>query len=534
MQSSLGIYIEDNLIKYAKVSKNNEEIKIDSFGIKFYDKIEETIKQIIEETYSYKVPISTNLPEENYNYFDVFGGLKKKDIDGIIKTSFENYCYDAGLSKESYEARHIYTSSSTNKEKIRAIHVSSKKTSIAIRKNQLSGYRINGIFPTSVAVHNLLKQNQKQTCLILNLEKNTTITKIDKDGIKDIKLLPMGSKNVFDKIKSKENSYAKAYEICKNSTIYTNDAKDLQIEENEFLTDIMPTLFEIVNELKNYLEQNFEGIETIYITGTLSVINNIDIYFQEYIKSSKIEILKPYFISSNSKINIKEYIEVNSALALALQSLGAKYSDINFSGTGGGQKVFNSINQKISIPKLNELDFTNTLENLYRPLVTATSVLTTVLIVYIISIITVNTMLEKKNKDVQETIQDTKETISQIEGYDTKLNNRITKYNSMITAIEEKNKKIEEDRRYRNLIPNLLNNLMAIIPKEVQLESISNPNATHVIIEAKSKKYEQLAYFKTKITYEKVLKDVVSDAGVASDAVADETIVQVTIEGELP
>ena len=72
------------------------------------------------------------------------------------------------------------------------------------------------------------------------MEKNTTITKIDKDGIKDIKLLPMGSKNVFDKIKSKENSYAKAYEICKNSTIYTNDAKDLQIEENEFLTDIMP------------------------------------------------------------------------------------------------------------------------------------------------------------------------------------------------------------------------------------------------------------------------------------------------------
>ena len=79
MSSSLGLYIEDNLIKYAKVSKNNDIIKVESFGIKFYEKIEEAIKQIVEETYSYKIPISVNLAEEKYNYFDVFEGLKKKD-----------------------------------------------------------------------------------------------------------------------------------------------------------------------------------------------------------------------------------------------------------------------------------------------------------------------------------------------------------------------------------------------------------------------------------------------------------------------
>ena len=127
MPSSLGLYIENNLIKYAKVSKNNDNIKVESFGIKFHDKTEEAIKQIIEETYSYKIPISTNLPEENYNYFDVFGGLKRKDIDGIVKTNFENYCYDNGLNKESYESRRLYTNSPTSKEKVRAIHVSSKK-----------------------------------------------------------------------------------------------------------------------------------------------------------------------------------------------------------------------------------------------------------------------------------------------------------------------------------------------------------------------------------------------------------------------
>ena len=529
MSSSLGLYIENNLIKYAKVSKNNDNIKVESFGIKFHDKTEEAIKQIIEETYSYKIPISTNLPEESYNYFDVFGGLKRKDIDGIVKTSFENYCYDNGLNKESYEARRLYTSSPTNKEKVRAIHVSAKKTSIARRKNQLSGYKVTTIVPTSVAVSNLLKQSKNQTNLIVNLEENTTITKISEDGIKDIRVLPIGSKNVFDKIKSKENSYSKSYEICKNSTIYTSDARDLQIEENEFLADIMPTLFEIVTELKKYLEQNLESIDRVFLTGTLSVVNNIDIYFQEYIKSTKFEILKPYFVSSNSKINIKEYIEVNSALALAMQALEPKHADVNFVKESGTKKLFSSIEGSVSLPKLNEIDLWDALDKYGSAIFTATSVLTTILLAYIIGVISVNAMLNNKDKEAQNAIQETNTEISRINGYNTKLNNRITKYKSMVTAIEEKNNKLAENRRYKNLIPNLMNNLMAVIPKEVQLLSISNTNATHIVIEAKSKKYEQLAYFKTKIKNEKILKEVVSDTGVA-----DGTVIKVTIEGELP
>ena len=40
MPSSLGIYIEENLIKYAKVSKERDNTKIEAFGIKAYDKFE--------------------------------------------------------------------------------------------------------------------------------------------------------------------------------------------------------------------------------------------------------------------------------------------------------------------------------------------------------------------------------------------------------------------------------------------------------------------------------------------------------------
>lgn len=32
MSSSLGLYIEDNIIKYAKVTKNHDDLKVESFA----------------------------------------------------------------------------------------------------------------------------------------------------------------------------------------------------------------------------------------------------------------------------------------------------------------------------------------------------------------------------------------------------------------------------------------------------------------------------------------------------------------------
>ena len=108
MSTCLGLYVENNVIKYAKVSKDNDNIKIDSFGIKFYDKLNEAIKQVIEETYSYKTPISINLSNEEYNYFYLFSLLNKKDMQNVINTEFESICYDKGVNKDAFESRYAY------------------------------------------------------------------------------------------------------------------------------------------------------------------------------------------------------------------------------------------------------------------------------------------------------------------------------------------------------------------------------------------------------------------------------------------
>ena len=47
MTSCLGLYVESNVIKYAKISKDRDNLKVESFGLKFYDKLGDAIKQII-------------------------------------------------------------------------------------------------------------------------------------------------------------------------------------------------------------------------------------------------------------------------------------------------------------------------------------------------------------------------------------------------------------------------------------------------------------------------------------------------------
>ena len=86
MSSCLGIFIEPNFIKYAKISKDHDVLRVESFGIKFYDKLGEAINQIISDTYSFKTPISINLSEESYQYFTMFTLLNKADLrkDGEI------------------------------------------------------------------------------------------------------------------------------------------------------------------------------------------------------------------------------------------------------------------------------------------------------------------------------------------------------------------------------------------------------------------------------------------------------------------
>lgn len=531
MQSSLGLYIEDNLIKYAKVSKDNEVVKVESFGVKFYETLGPAIKQIVEETYSFKIPISINATDERYDNIEVFSMLSKKDIENVINTEFEHICYEKDINKSVFEQRYIIANSQNSNEKIKAIHISVPKTSIEQRKNQFMDYRISSIFPLSVSVENLVEKEKKATVLIVNIEKNTTITKIKNGSVSDIEILNVGSQDILNKINKKENSISKAYEICKSSTIYTEMDKDLQYEENEYLEDIMPTLYQIATQVRQSANESIEKIEKVYITGTGAIINNIDIYFQEYFKDIHCEILKPSFINNNSKINIKDYIEVNSAISIGLKGLEKDSKEINFIKESSTGKFISALN--VNISNVKQTEFTKVLNDFFskfnRQLNLVGYSFFIMFITYIIGAMVIDNQLENKIALTNESIANTNSRIQKIEQYDEKFKSLTNKYEVLIANIQNLNNANSEDKRYKNSIPNLLNNIMAIIPKGVQLTSIENTSNTHIVINAKSPKYEQIAFFKTKLKTDTILKNVVSDTGTMKDG-----YLSVTIEGELP
>ena len=339
MASCLGLYIENNLIKYAKVTKDHDVLKVEAFGVKFYDKLGPAINQIVSETYSFKTPISINLSEEVYQYFYFFSLLNKSDLNKAVETEFESYCTEKGYNRNALETRFALVPDLEDTEKIKAIYMSVNKAEISKKLQDIPGNNVTNVLPLPMTISNIAEIKEKENVAIINLEEKTTITTIIKGQIYDVAKIEEGMGGILSGISLKENSYSKAYEICKNTTIYTADATDLQIEENSYLEDMMPTLYNVIQKAREVIDASVNKIDKIYLTGTGLIINNLDLYFQEYFVNVKCEILKPYFIPENLHLNIKEYIEVNSAIALAMQGLGYGLKKINFKKPRIGDKL---------------------------------------------------------------------------------------------------------------------------------------------------------------------------------------------------
>lgn len=539
MTSCLGLYIEENLIKYAKVSKEHEDIKVESFGIKFYDKIDEAITQVIEETYSQKTPISINLSEEMYNYFEMFALLKKNDLQKAIKTEFESYCTDKGYNPNVFETRYAVVDNQLDKEKIKIIHIAENKIELTKRIQQIEGYKLANISPMSMSIPNLIHVNKNENCMIVNIENKTTVTTILDNKIFNIDVFDEGSTDILTKINLKENSYAKSYEICKNTTIYTSEGRELQDEETGYLEDIMPTLYTIVGKIKKMINSSTEKIDKVYITGTGALINNVDLYFQEYLTETTCEILKPSFVKQTKDISMKDYIEVNSAISIALMGLGEGISGMNFKKQTLADQIPDWLKIEVNPDKTKKeqknlggfftWDLNQKLDKTEKSLLRVAVGLLLLVIIYSGFASLLNSQMSKKEEEAQASITETNNQISLANQDNQKIQSKTNEYTTLIKNLEEANDKLADRNKTRNAIPNLLNQIMSIIPENVQLTSIENTSNTHIVINAQSNKYEQLGYLKAKIKADVILTNVISTAGQK-----DNNVVTVKIEGDLP
>lgn len=543
MPNCLGIYIDENVIKYAKVAKEREDIKIESYGIKFYDDIEETIKQIVEETYSYKTPISTNISDVQYTYVDMFNLLNKRDLAKAIDTEFELFCSDNGKNRAAIEYKTLQVPKLMDTDKITTIYTYANKSSIVSRLKDLSNSTVSSITPTALAIPMLNNYSDGKNSIIVNIEDITTVTTVVNGLTYKVDVIENGMGKVLKEISAKENSNQKAYEICKNTTVYTMETSSLQMSENEYLTYIMPTIYSIIEEVKEVIAKNEMDITNIYITGLATAINNIDLYFQDNFPEKKCEILTPFFAdTTNIKLNIKDYIEVNSAVALALNYLIPSKNTINFKEGNLKEKISVKIPTKSASQKAKQpnevknktgsfikMDLGTSLDTIEKALIRTCVGLLILMISYFITEKVILNKIEDKQKQVQAVIADTQNKISAVNKNITRVQSKTTEYEEFITKINEANSQLSEYYASKNSIPILLNNIQAVIPDGVQLLSLENTTGKHIQIKAQTEKYEQIGFFVAKLKTDGILVNITSDSGTKTA-----NLIQVTIEGDLP
>lgn len=533
MASCLGLYIENNLIKYAKVTKERDTLRVDAFGVKFYDKIGPAINQIVSETYSYKVPISINLSEEVYQYFYFFSLLNKKDLNKAVETEFDSYCVEKGFNRNALETRFALVPDMEDAEKIKAIYISVNKAEINKKIQDLAGNYVSCVASLPMCISNLAEIREKDNVAIVNLEEKTTITTIIKGQIYDVTKIDEGMGGILSSISIKENSYSKAYEICKNTTIYTSEASELQTRDNQYLEDMMPTLYNVVQSVREIVDASINKIEKIYITGLGCIINNLDLYFQEYFGNINCEILRPYFVSETFKINMKDYIEVNSAIALAMQGLGYGLKTINFKKK--------KLGEAIKIPNISKngkqndfslkIDWKQKFDGTEKALVRTAATGLLFLVIYSAGTLAINNGLNLKEKEVDNVKQDTLQQINLASADIKTLNNKISDYEQVTKNLQAYTEERASNLKTKNAIPLLLSGIMKAIPKGVTITSIENTTGSHIVINAQSADYDLLGFFKGSLGVNEILvpSSIISTSGIKQNGV-----VKVVIEGDMP
>ena len=546
MQESLGISITDRVIKYAKVVKNNDQLDVASFGVRFYDNLDTDVQRIISETNSKNIPICIDTHDERVNYFSTFGLLSKNDTKRTIDTEYETMCSDNHLNPNAYEGRYLIVNDINNKDRNKVLFFTESKNEIEERERIFQNEKITSMTPIATSICNIVETKKGENIMIVNIEEKTKVTTILNQKIYNVDTIESGMLEVLDKINEKENSYSKAYEACKNTTIYTMETTATEDPNNKYLSFIIPTLFNIVQEVKK-LKDNYTKIDKIYLTGLGTVINNVDLYFQEYFQESKCEILKPYFATNNSKINIKDYIEVNSAIALALEGIGYGLKNLNFRTTNWKEELNNLLHSDVKslgkgsrTKKKRSFSFDTNMKGPLKPtelwLVRCCVTVLMIVVIYSVCSVLLGQQMAAKTADAQAVIDDTTSQINRLNTSENSINSKTSDFERVTTNLQNASSSIALKQGRKNEIPTLLNQIVYTIPKNVQLTSIQNTEVEsngetvqHITLSAQSRQYEQLAYFKARLSNSGYLLNVTSTEGTKSGE-----YVVVTIEGDLP
>ena len=320
MASALGIFIDRNIIKYAKLNGTKDKLKVESYGMKYGENHKELLKQIIEETNSSKNNVVINAAEIHYEETSIFSMLKKKDYDKAVEVAYEEIIDKQKLRPELLEYGYILSKNPADSEKLHVLLGIQEKGAMETRANLFGqNVMLYSQMPIGISISNIYEN--PLPALIVNIEEDTYITEIyDTEPIK-VTRIATGTRNIINTINNEENSISKSYEVLRNMVLPTDDMDQISFEGNEYAPVIVSEVMKIVSEIKSVMKKRPGIYKKIYISGTGATISNLETFIEKLIDDVECDILRPAGIEGQKKVAIKEYVDVNSAIALACEAI---------------------------------------------------------------------------------------------------------------------------------------------------------------------------------------------------------------------
>ena len=239
MPNCLGIYTENNIIKYAKLDsdKNGTSFKLASYGVRFSENTRETIEEIIGETNSANDELATSITSEKYELIDVFSRLNKKDIKELVITGFADACASKGLIPSVMEMKFKLSKNTGDADKYKAICVATDKSDLANVFRDFSDKKITSLAPLGTSITNILaNKGIDDQVAIINIEDETVVTIIELGEIEKCLTNIDGIKSGIALIKK----VGKADNICAYYTADKEmDEQFIKEELSKTLTDYM-------------------------------------------------------------------------------------------------------------------------------------------------------------------------------------------------------------------------------------------------------------------------------------------------------
>ena len=499
MLSCLGIFVDNNIIKYAKLKRNKKKYNVESFGIEIYDNLESTINRIIEETSSENIPICTNISNEVYSYFDVYAELEKDDIEKSLQIEFDKLCSENGLDSNDFISKYTLNFHSEDQEKLRATYISIAKEYLESYVKIFNGHKLNSAIPLGMAVTNLI-EDRSENAIIVNLEENSEVSFYLNKSVSSVEDIKYSLREALLKINEEEMSYKKSIEALKTVNLFN-------YEDSKYSGIIIPLMDSICDEISKLADEYDDPIKKVYITGTGASINNIDMYFQDRLKI-KCEILKPFFCDiESSEYPIKEYVEMNSAIALAIDGLKNINKDVNFVS----RTKFEELEIDTKITAQEDFDVTDWKEILKEPLKIEERLLLRIIVFELIFLILYGMFSGSALKKIDAKGAEIKDGIAKTTEQITKMNKDADTISKYSLAYEKAISGNSGNSFESGKITNMLVNIMYVIPTRVQLTSIKQTDNNMVEIVAKSDNSEDIDTFIKSIESEGVLSEVQSN-----------------------